>query len=241
MEEVIAESAKKHNIMKEVLLDKLEKTPSLWQKFTDEYCRYIIFIRCSLLNAIKEDNIIYHGYAGQLFLRGLPHVLKLRVEAPLEYRIKAVMSELKYKHDQAAEYIKRVDARRKRWIKMVYNSDWYDPFLYDLWVNLQSISMDNICEVVSLAVDHDDFKTSKTSIKQLNNLSLECDVNAALASNDKIWSSQKITVSAYDGIVILKGTTKNKDLRNLIVDTTSKVKGVNKCKSDISLLSDTLQ
>ena len=44
MEEVIADSAKKYNIMKEILLDKLEKTPSLWQKFTDEYARDIIFI-----------------------------------------------------------------------------------------------------------------------------------------------------------------------------------------------------
>ena len=47
MEMVIAESAKKYNIMKEILLDKLEKTPSLWQKFTHEYARYIIFIKCS--------------------------------------------------------------------------------------------------------------------------------------------------------------------------------------------------
>jgi len=240
MEEVIAESAKKYNIMQDILLDKLEKSPSLWQKFTDEYARYIIFIRCSLLNAIKQDNIIYHGYAGQVFLRGLPHVLKLRIEAPLEYRVKSVMAELNNTHDQAVDYIKKVDARRKKWIKMVYNNDWYDPSLYDLWVNIQNISIDNICEIVSLAINHDDFKTSKTSIKQLNNISLECDVKSALASDDKIWNGQRITVNAYDGVVILKGSTKNKELRDLIVDTTNKVKGVKECKSDINLLSDSL-
>jgi cytidylate kinase len=240
MEMVIAESAKKYNIMKEILLDKLEKTPSLWQKFTDEYARYIIFIKCSLLKAIKQDKIIYHGYAGQLLLKDLPHVLKLRVEAPLEYRVKAVMAELNYTYDQSVDYIKKVDIQRKRWVKMVYNNDWYNPHLYDLWVNLQHMSMDNICEMVALSIDHEDFKTSEHAIMCLNNMSLECEVRAALASDDEIWRNQEVTVNAYDGIIILRGTTKNKQLRDLIVDTTSKVKGVKECKSDISLLSDGL-
>ena len=192
------------------------------------------------MNAIKQDNIIYHGYAGQIFLKGLPHVLKLRLEAPMDYRVKSVMVEFNYNHDQAVDYIKKVDTRRKRWIKLVYNQDWYNPLLYDLWVNLQHISMDNICGMIAFAVSHKDFKTSPKSIKRLNNYSLECDVRAALASDDEIWKSQEITVDAYDGTIILKGTTKNKELRDLIVDTASKVKGVKECKSDISLLSDAL-
>ena len=74
----------------------------------------------------------------------------------------------------------------------------------------------------------------------MNNLSLECDVRAALATDDEIWKTQEITVNAYNGLIILKGTAKNRELRDLIVDTTSKVKGVKECKSDISLLSDAL-
>ena len=240
MEMVIAESAKKYNIMKEILLDKLEKTPSLWQKFTDEYARYIIFVKCSLLSAIQQDKIIYHGYAGQLFLKDLPNVLKLRVEAPLDYRVKAVMSELNFSYNQASEYIKKVDMRRKRWVKMVYNDDWYNPQLYDLWVNLQHMSMDNICEMVALAIDHEDFKTSDHAIMCLNNMSLECEVRASLASDDKIWSNQQVTVIASNGVITLKGPVKNKELRDLIVDATLKVKGVKECKSNMNLLSDSL-
>jgi len=240
MEEVIAESARKYNIMNEILLDKLEKTPSLWQKFTDDYARYIIFIQCALLNAIKKDNIIYHGYAGQVLLKGLSHVLKLRIEAPLEYRVNFVKEEYNYNNNQAIEFIKKVDTRRKRWIKMVYNDDWYNPGLYDLWVNLQHISMDNICELVSMAVKHNDFKSSEESVRKLENLSLKCEVQAAMASDNTIWKSQQIKVNAYDGVIVLKGTVKNRELRDLIVDTTLKVKGVTDCKSDINLLSDEL-
>jgi cytidylate kinase len=240
MEEVIAESARKYNIMNDILLDKLEKTPSLWQKFTNDYARYIIFIQCALLAAIKKDNVIYHGYAGQVLLKGLSHVLKLRIEAPLAYRVNSVKEEFNYNNEKAITYINKVDMRRKKWIKMVYNEDWYNPSLYDLWVNLQNMSMDNICELVSMAVNHKDFKSNQESIRQLDNLSLKCEVQAALATDNTIWNSQQITVNAYDGVVILKGAVKNRELKDLIVDTTLKVKGVKDCKSDISLLSDEL-
>jgi cytidylate kinase len=239
-ETVIAESAKKYNIMEKFLLDKLEKAPNLWQKFTNKHRRYIIFIQCALLNFIKEDNIIYHGYAGQMLLKGLPHVLKLRVEAPMEYRIRSVKAEFNYNEDQAITYIEKVDQQRKRWVKMLYNEDWYNPSLYDLCVNLQNMTMATICEMVTMAVNQKDFRTSEQSIKLLNNMSLECEVKAALRSDDKIWGSHEVTVSAHGGVITLRGSVKTKELRDLITDTASKVKGVKECKSEISLLSDSI-
>jgi cytidylate kinase len=237
-EDVISESAKQFNVMEEFLLSQLDKTPSLWQKFTNEYVQYICFIQCSLLQFIKEDNIIYHGHAGQFLLKGLPSVLKLRIEAPLEYRVRSVMEESDYSYDKAVEYINKVDDQRKRWVKMVYNQEWCDPSLYDMCFNLQNMSMDNICGVVELAIDHDDFKTTEKSIRLINNLELECKVKAALLSDNKISAGHPVTVSAHDGVVILKGSVKNEHIKDLILDTTSKVKGVKNCESQINLLSD---
>jgi cytidylate kinase len=239
-EAVIAESAKKYNFMEKFLLDKLERAPNLWQKFTNEHRRYIIFIQCALLNFIKEDNLIYHGYAGQMLLKGLPHVLKLRVEAPIEYRIKPVKAEFNYTDEQAIAYIEKVDQQRKRWVKMLYNEDWYNPSLYDMCLNLQNMSMETICNMVAVAIEQKDFRSSEKSQKLLENMSLECEVNAAMRSDDKIWGSHEVIVSAHDGVITLKGSAKNKELRDLILDTAAKVKGVKKCKSEISLLSDSI-
>ena len=236
-DELIDKSAKRFNVIEEFLLDKLFKKPSLWQKFTDEYERYIIFIQCSLLEAVKEDNIIYHGYAGQFLLRGLPNVLKLRVEAPLEYRIKSVMEEFNYNKEKSVEYIKKMDKQRKHWVKTVYNEDWYNPCIYDMWFNLQNMSQDNICDIVSGAVNHKDFKSTKVSQIQSANMLLECEVKVVLASDNKIWNSHPITVHAHNGVITLRGRTKNKELRNLIMDTASKVKGVKDIRLNITLLS----
>lgn len=238
-EDVIAESARKFNIMGDILQAKLEKTPNLLQKFTNEYGQYIIFIQCALLNAVKEDNIIYHGNAGHLLLKPLPNVLKLRIDAPLEYRIRSVIKEFNYTYDQASDFITKADEQRRRWVKLIYGEDWYNPSLYDLCINLQNMSMDNICKIVAMTVDHKDFKSSENSEKQLKDLILECEVKAALACDGQLLD-QQIAVSASDGSITLRGMAKNEENRRLIIDTTQKVKGVKKCTSEINLMSDPL-
>ena len=237
-EEVIAESARKFNVMEEFLEVKLDKTPSLWERFTNEYQRHICFIKCALLQAARQDNVIYHGHAGQFLLKGLPNVLKLRIEAPLEYRVRSVMTELNYNHNQAVGYIEKVDDERRRWVKMVYNQNWCDPSLYDMCVNLQNMSMENICDVVAMVIEHEDFRSSENTMKRLNNAALQCDVEAALTSDDKIWNSgHQVSVTARDGMVSLKGTVKTEKLKDLIEDTASRVNDVAGCKSVIRVLS----
>lgn len=237
--EVIIESAKKYNIMENLLLDKLENVPSMWQKFTSDYERYIIYIRCALLDAIKEDNIIYIGYAGQFFLQDIPHVLKLRIEASMTYRMSAVMTEFNYNDSQAKTYIAKADEQRKRWAKLVCNKDWYDTSLYDLWINLQNMSMDNICNSISTAISHEDFITTENSKRILYNKSLECEIRAALSCDDKLWD-QEISINAQDGMVILRGRAKNEEIRDLIIESTEQVKGVKNCASEINLILDPL-
>jgi len=241
-EEVIAESAREFNVMEEFLRLKLDKTPSLWQKFTNEHQRHISFIQCALLQAVRKDNVIYHGHAGQFLLKDLPNVLKLRIEAPVDYRLRAVMAELGYDRDEAAAYIERVDDERRHWVKMVYNQDWCDPALYDLCVNLQNMSLDTICDLVEHAVGHDDFRTSDEARKQLNDAALRCSVTARLSADDKIWGSgHQVDVIARDGVIYLRGSTRNEELREMIVRTVAEADGVSECRPEIHLLSDTLR
>jgi osmotically-inducible protein OsmY len=102
--------------------------------------------------------------------------------------------------------------------------------------------MDTICDVVAMVVEREDFRTSEDSVKRLDNMALRCDVEAALSSDDKIWSSgHRVAVTAHDGVISLRGTTKNKELRNLILDAASKVEGVVDCKSEIAVLTDALR
>jgi len=235
--EIISDCAKKYNIMESDLLDELEEAPGLWDRLTRERSRQLIYIKCALLNAASQDNIIYYGHAGQLFLAGLPNVLKLRLEAPREERIEAVMREMNKDYDDAMEYIVENDKHRSKWVKLLYDEDWHNPSLYDLTFNLQNLSMDTICELVITTIKSKEFQTTERSLRRLENMSLECEVKAAIASDDKIWD-QKITITASDGVLTLRGTVKNKDMRDRIVSAASQVKGVKSCDTHLGLLTD---
>lgn len=236
-QEIITECSKKYNFMEKDLLEKLEESPGFWKRMTHEHSRQLIYIKCALLDAARQDNLIYYGYAGQLFLAGISHVLKLRLEAPRHERISAAANDMGLKHEEAVKYIDEIDYSRSRWVKLLYDEDWRDPSLYDLTVNLQNMSITTICDLVETVIKYEEFQTTEKSLGTLSNLSLECEVKAAIASDDKIWN-QPITVSACNGYVTLKGAVKKKEMRDTIVQTVSMVKGVKECHVHISLLSD---
>jgi osmotically-inducible protein OsmY len=83
------------------------------------------------------------------------------------------------------------------------------------------------------------YQTTLESIEDLNNLSLECEVRAAIASDDKLWD-QTIMVNASGSMVALRGIVKNAKVRDAIMEIASQVKGVAECTSYIKLLSDPL-
>ena len=237
--EVIIECAKKYNIMEEELFKRLEASPSLWQKFTREHKRYLIYVRCALIDVVKRDNVIYHGYAGQLFLKGIKHVLKVRLEAPLEDRIRIVMDEQNMSYEKAHEYIQKVDEQRKRWVKYAYGEEWRDLSLYDLSFYTSNMSLDTVCEIIALTVNREEFQTTEASLQRLNDLSLECEVQAAFAADDKAWQLP-VTVEADRGTVSLRGAVKDAKQRDMLVEIASKVKGVVECRADVQLLSGRL-
>lgn len=237
--EVVAQCARKYNILEEELYEKLMEAPSLWQRLSRQHRRYLIYIQCSLIEAAKRDNIVYHGYAGQLFLKGVRHALKLRISAPFEDRVEAEMREYGKDRNEAVGYIKKTDEQRNRWIKFLYNKDWHDPSLYDLSINLQNVSVETVCGIVEHVLTSKEFRTTEESITNLNNLSLECEVRAAIASDDNLWDLD-INVSASGDVVTLHGRVKDGKTRDAIVEIASQVKGVAKCISYIKLLSGPL-
>jgi len=238
--EVITACAKKYNIMEEDLYQKLTEAPSLWHRMTKEHSRYLIYVKCALIEAARQDNIIYHGYAGQLYLDGIRHVLKVRLEAPLDLRIRNMMTDSEMSQDEAAAALDKYDEERRRWVRFLYDKDWHDPALYDFVANLGNISLDTAGEMIEMLANSGEFATTARSVSRLNDLLLESEVLAAITADDRIWD-QNITVAVQSGAVTIRGMVKGRKLRNLIVETTESVKGVARCDAHISLSSDPLR
>jgi cytidylate kinase len=237
--EVVLEGAKKYNIMAEELYRRLDESPGLWNKLTRDHERYLIYVQCAVIDAVREDNVIYHGSAGQLFLRGIQHVLRVLLEAPIEERVKTVMQESGKDDSEAADYIAKIDTQKIRWFKLIFGEQWRDPSLYDMSFSTRKLTIDSICDIVALAVRQKEFRTTEQSVRLLNNLSLECEVKAAFAADDKIWNLP-IEISANNGVVELRGIVKDAKLRDVVAEVAGQVKGVKECRCQINLSTDPL-
>lgn len=238
--EIITDCARKYNIMENELLEELEELPSRWRRLTGEQKRQLIYIKCSLLSAAQENNIIYYGPCGQIFLSGINNVFKLRIESPFDKRVKAVMKDLGKNQEDASKFILNIDKQRSRLIKLLYDDDWQNPSLYDMSVNIDRLTLPTICEFVISAVQSEEFQTNDQTALIIKNKLLESEVKAAISADIKI-RNLVITIVAMGDTVTLRGAVKNKKQRDLVVETVEQVKGVKKCEVYLGLLSSPIK
>ncbi len=80
--------------------------------------------------------------------RGANHVLppekafKVRIIAPLEYRIKHVMDDRGYPRSEAEKYVLKTENDRKAFVRKHFNADVSDPKHYDIVINTGGMSLE---------------------------------------------------------------------------------------------------
>jgi cytidylate kinase len=230
------EAAKKYGVSDEELTKAISELPGLLDRMGSERARYIACLRAALVNEVKTDNVVYHGLAGHFLLQGIPHVLKVRVIADIEFRIKGAMERTRLTRKEAIDYIKKTDEKRSRWTKFLYHVDWHDPSIYDIILNLENISIDSACEILARAVTLDEFKTTPEWRKTMDDMVLSTEVRARIAMNKNIADSG-LEVSADRGFITLEGIVASLQDADKIRETAKAVPGVKAINSKMQVKS----
>jgi cytidylate kinase len=166
--------------------------------------KYLDFIRVELLKAVRDENVVYHGLAGNLLLYDVPHLLGIRVIAGMEYRIEAAMERTNLMRNEAVDFIESIDNKRDKLVKYLYNVDSNDPSLYSLVINLDNMDIESASEVICINASQKEYQRTAESQKRLNDLILAAEVKARIASDDNIKNGH-IRIDAFDGLVTLSG------------------------------------
>ena len=147
---------------------------------------------------------MYHGLAGHLLLRGVPGILRLRVIAPLEYRIRMASETLRLERADAIKHIEEMDQHRRKWTRYLYHADWEDPTLYDFVINLEQVSVEAACEIAAAMVEKNTVNFSPESEAALASLAVAARVRANLAL-DPATANLEVHVEARGGVVTIEG------------------------------------
>jgi cytidylate kinase len=206
--EVLVETAKEFDVSEEKLLEALTKKPWLLERLTRARDHYLAYIRATLLKEAKDENVVYHGLAGHLLLKDVPHVFRIKVIANMEFRIKNAMERNNFSREEALRYIREVDEGRARWTRFIYDVDWNDPNLYDLVVNLDQITIESACEVVCHLSSMEGYQRSDLSKKIITDMVLAAHLKALIAADNNI-SDRGVEVVADGGVVTISGTVES--------------------------------
>jgi cytidylate kinase len=193
---MLIEASEQFNIPEVMLVRALHDPPSVLDRFTHGKERFVAFIENALLERIKDGDIVYHGLAGQFFLRGVQHGLKVRVIASLDERVRWEVEREDISSEEARALLKRDDVERRRWALSLYGIDTRDPVLYDMVLNLSNMSVDCAVEMIVHAAKTPSFTATPESVQSLNDLLLASRVKVAV-----IDSWPEVRVSSESGVV----------------------------------------
>ncbi len=182
--EVILDASDLYNVPEMKLKKAIHDSPTIIERMAHNKKAYIAYYQSSLTERVREDNIVYHGLAGHILLRGIPHVLKVRIIADMEDRILTEMKREDVTRQEAVNIIKKDDEERRKWTQQLYGVDTWDSHLYDLVIHIHKFTVDDAVKFICDATELGQFKTTEKSQEKMNDLALASRIKAFLVEKN---------------------------------------------------------
>jgi cytidylate kinase len=225
--EVILEASDQFNVPEAKLVRAMHDAPSVLDRYTYGKEKFVAYVRAALLKYVQKDNVVYHGFAGHFFLREVPGVLKVRITADMGDRIEEVMRRDDITLEQARSLIERDDEERRKWSLNLYGVDTRSAELYDLVLNVKTMTVDDAVELIAHNVRLPCFEITADSKRVLDDLALAARVQAALIED---FPSVKVSVKNGMAFVSIEGSLGQQEKQvgraRSIVSNIDGVKGV---------------
>ncbi len=223
--EVILDASEHYHIPEIKMIKAIHDAPSILERFGHDKTRFVAYYQSALTSDVQKDNVVYHGLAGHILLKNVPHVLKVRIIADLDDRIRSEMERERVPKQEALAMIVSDDQERRKWTQSLYGVDPWDSSLYDLVFHINKLTVADVVGFICLAADLPQFRTTTESQQKLDDLALASQIKAAL-----IHDYPGIAVKAEYGNVLIYTKVKARFAAGLAEKAkklTREIKGIN--------------
>jgi cytidylate kinase len=210
-QELLADAVRRYGLAEDKLSHLDESKPTFFERFDAETRHHITVLQTTLLELAELDNAVFMRGGGQWLLRGVPHVLRVRVIAPFEHRVKnwikraAAMTGETYTQRAAADFVRRDDTEKAGRMRYLYEVDIADPMLYELVVNTEMLRYEGVVSMLESLIRRPELATTDAGRHIVASRALASRVQVALATHPET-RRYRITVEAQNGVVTLEGT-----------------------------------
>ncbi|HKD69354.1 MAG TPA: cytidylate kinase family protein [Candidatus Binataceae bacterium] len=205
-EEIAVELSREYNITPEVYSLFDERQPGWWERLTTDNARLAAYFRAVILKHMSSCNIVVVGRSIPFVMPAdTRHGLRLRVVAPLNFRVREVMREEKLDAAAAERRVRHYDQEVRARIQRSLGVDLEEHSRYDLIVNTASRPMQWFVSTIADLANAIDREADPRSIQVIKDESLAAQVRAALLAHPKMGHAP-IEVEAKSGVVMLKSS-----------------------------------
>jgi cytidylate kinase len=112
------------------------------------------YARETIRKLAASGNVILVGRGAAVISAWLPQVLRVRLVAPFEFRIRTFARSHEIPEQEAVRVVRTNDAARRRYVRAYLNSDVTSPLHYDLVINTESHGFERVARIICAAVVH---------------------------------------------------------------------------------------
>jgi cytidylate kinase len=221
--EELLESAKEEGIKVGRLEMSLIKRPSSSEKLAREKKLYLAFITANLCRKALQGNLIYSGRAGHLMLPGC-HKLRVGLSAPLDIRTKRTAKALNMQMEQAENYLAQLDEDIDRWIRHTHHASGQDPTKFDIFLNLENMSVQNAAETLHAISQLPEYQGTRSSMRVLEDLYLSAQAELKLIMDERTTGAD-LRVKADTGFISVTYPPHQEQFKQLIPEVLSGLEG----------------
>ncbi len=209
--ELLLDAVRRYGLVESKLSHLDESKPTLFERFDAETRHYLTVLQTTLLEFAEQDDCVVMGRGGQWLLRGVPHVLRVRVIAPFEQRVRqwikrtAEMTGETPNQRAAADFVRRDDSEKGGRMQYLYEVDLGDPALYDLTVNTEKLRYEAVVDMLERVIRQPEMTTTDVGRRIVAARALASRVQVALATHPET-RRYRIGVEVDEGVVTLEGT-----------------------------------
>jgi len=201
-EDILREASEKWKIPQVKLIRAIHNAPGILERLGYGKEQFVVYLQATILKHMKKESLVYHGLAGHFFVNGVSHVLKVRILADMEDRVRLEMQRENIPAKEALRILEKDDEERRKWSKYMYGIDTWDPAAYDLVVHIKKITVEDAVDVICHTVTRPHFQPTAESKKIMDDLALAAEVKATL-----IGFKPDIEVLADQGLVLVQTRT----------------------------------
>jgi cytidylate kinase len=225
--EIIEPIANKMRLRKSHVERFLDGKAGLWEKLTTDKTALSIFTADETFKFLRDGSTgVIRGWGAVHLLRDVPHVIRVRVCAPLETRVKRMMERLETDNRETVEAeIQMSEEAHTAITKRHFGVNWRDPELYDLVLSTERLSVEECVDEIDGMMRRKCFQETPESLRLVDDLASEWSVRSALRRDERTAKTH-ITVECRDGTVFLLGVVDTQAEANAAAEVARGLEGV---------------